>query len=259
MAFCSQTPVGVLAGRQALLEQREAAQHRHQQVVEIVRNAAGQLADGIHFLRLEQLRQRGFALARALFDAMFEFLVEALQLGGALRDALFQLGIEALQLARLAIQIDEHFHLGAQQLRHDRHGHVIDAAELVAAQLIRFGHHHRRDENDGGGLESRVLANHRRELEAVQIRHAHIDEDQGHFVLEQHLEGLARGGRLDEVLADLGQDDFVAQQLGVLIIDQQDIDLVRWLIGWSFGLSPQRCSHMRRAESNCSIFTGFAR
>ena len=32
--------------------------------------------------------------------------------------------------------------------------------------------------------------------------------------------------RLDQVLAELAQDDLVAQQLGRLIIDQQDVDLV---------------------------------
>ena len=39
---------------QALAQQLQTAQHRHQQIVEIMRHAAGQLADRFHLLRLEQ-------------------------------------------------------------------------------------------------------------------------------------------------------------------------------------------------------------
>ena len=40
--------------RQALAHQFEAAEHRRQEVVEVVRDAAGQLADRLHLLRLKQ-------------------------------------------------------------------------------------------------------------------------------------------------------------------------------------------------------------
>ena len=42
------------SSRQALLQQLEAAEHRHEQVVEVVGDPAGELADGLHLLRLEQ-------------------------------------------------------------------------------------------------------------------------------------------------------------------------------------------------------------
>ena len=74
------------------------------------------------------------------------------------------------------------------------------------------------------------------------------------FVLQQALERLARRRRLEQVLADLGEHDLVAQQLRLLVVDQQDIDLVGALMGQS-----HRCSHMRNADSSCSMFTGFAR
>ena len=47
-----------------LLHQLEAAEDRHQQIVEVVRDAAGQLADRFHLLRLEQRLAR--LLERAL-------------------------------------------------------------------------------------------------------------------------------------------------------------------------------------------------
>ena len=40
--------------RQTLAQQLQAAEHRHQQVVEVVRHPAGQLADGVHLLGVEQ-------------------------------------------------------------------------------------------------------------------------------------------------------------------------------------------------------------
>ena len=64
---------------QALAQQIEIAHHRHQQIVEIVRDAAGELADGLHLLRLPQLLLRLFAGGDFLH-----------QIGGALLDALLQ-------------------------------------------------------------------------------------------------------------------------------------------------------------------------
>ena len=66
--------------RQALPEQVEAAQDRHQQIVEVVRHPAGELADGVHLLRLEQLGERLLPLAGALLDAVLQLVIEAVQL-----------------------------------------------------------------------------------------------------------------------------------------------------------------------------------
>ena len=49
----------------------------------------------------------------------------------------------------------------------------------------------RRDEDDRGLLEARMLADHRGELEAVELRHADVDQDDGDVVLEQMLQRLA--------------------------------------------------------------------
>ncbi len=97
-------------------------------------------------------------------------------------------------------------------------------------------------------LEARMLANHCRELEAVEIRHAHVDEDQCDFVLEQALECLARRRRLEQVFADLRQDGLVAQQLGLLIVDQQNVHLVRMRLSCGHGaLSDAATCAARRA------------
>ena len=78
------------------------------------------------------------------------------------------------------------------------------------------------------------------------------------FVLEQEFQRLAGGARLDQVLAELAQDHLVGQQLRRLIVDQQDVDLVVCSPNVLHG-EPQRCSHIRSAESSCSVLTGLAR
>ncbi len=100
------------------------------------------------------------------------------------------------------------------------------------------------------------LADHRRQLEAVELGHDDVDEDDGDVLLEQVLERLPPGTRHDQRLAELAQDRLVAQQLRRLIVDQQDVD---GFVGAHARESDQRCSHMRNADSSCSVLTGLAR
>jgi hypothetical protein len=53
------------------------------------------------------------------------------------------------------------------------------------------------DEDDRGVLEARMLADHGSELEAVELRHADVHQDDGDLLLEQILQRLAGGGGLD--------------------------------------------------------------
>ncbi len=138
----------------------------------------------------------------------------------------FKLGVEPLELPGLAVKLGEDPDLGAQHLGDDRHRHVVHRAHLVAAQAIHIGQMDGGDEDHRRLLEARMLADHRRELEAVEIGHADVDQNDGDFRLEQVLERLAAGRCLDQIFAELPQDHLIAQQLRRLIVDQQDIDLV---------------------------------
>ena len=71
-----------------------------------------------------------------------------------------------------------------------------------------------------------MFADHGRELEPVQFRHADVDQDDGHIVLEQELERFAAGGGLDQILAEFLQDDFIGEQLRRLIVHQKNIYFV---------------------------------
>ena len=234
----------------------QIAEDHHQQIVEVVRDAAGELAEALQLLHLVHLRERRLALARALLDALFQLGVGLRQFGGALRDATLELAVELLELAGLAVQVGEYPHLGAQQFRHHGHRHVIHRARLVAAQQIQLAHLDRRDEDDRDAPEARMFADHRRQLEAIEVRHDDIDQHDGDLVSQQLLQRLVGRVRLDQVLAELGQDHLIAQQLGRLVVDQQDVDRRR---PGSRSRCPQRCSQMRSADSNCSVLTGLAR
>ncbi|MCJ7420764.1 hypothetical protein L8951_02920 [Sphingomicrobium astaxanthinifaciens] len=65
---------------QPLVDKVEAGLHRHQHIVEIVRDPAGDLAERFHLLRLEQRLFGGEQLGGALGDAALERSVEATQL-----------------------------------------------------------------------------------------------------------------------------------------------------------------------------------
>ncbi len=158
--------------------------------------------------------------------ALGEPAIRSFQFRGALGDVPLEPRVQLLELARLAEQFGKHAHFGAQHFRHDRHRHVIDRAHLVAAQPVDVGQMDGRDENDRGLAEARMLADHRRKLKAVEIRHADVDQHDGDVVLEQELQRFPRRRRLDQILVEFAEDDVVSKQLVRLVVDQQHVDFL---------------------------------
>ena len=149
-----------------------------------------------------------------------------LQGGRPLRDPLLQLAVQPLELAALAIELGEDLDLGPENLRDHRHRDIVDGPDLIAPEEIEIGQKHGRNEDDRGLLEARVLADHARELEAVEVGHVDIHQHDGDIGAQKMVEGLAGGIGDQEILAQFLEDGFVGQQLCRLVIDQQDIDLV---------------------------------
>src|SRR5688572_22179222 len=98
-----------------------------------------------------------------------------------------------------------------------------------------------------------MLADHARQLEAVEIRHADVHQHDGEVPLEQQSQRFCPGAGLDEVLTELGEDDLVGHQLLRQIVYEQDVDLLVPVHG------SYRWSHIRMADSSCSVSTGLAR
>jgi hypothetical protein len=64
-----------------------------------------------------------------------------------------------------------------------------------------------------------VVADHLRELEAIDLGHPHIHEDHGDVRFQQILQGFPGRTSLQQMLAELMQDRLIGEQLVRLIID----------------------------------------
>ena len=96
-----------------------------------------------------------------------------------------------------------------------------------------------------------MIVDHRRRLESVHARHAHIEQHDREFLLHEPLERFKPGAGRDQVLAQVLENGLVRQQARRLIIDQQDVHL-------RANLGVHRCNHIRTSDSSWSLFTGFA-
>ena len=109
-------------------------------------------------------------------------------------------------------------------------------------------------------------ADHRGQLVAVEIRHADVGQHDRDLVLQQRLERLAGRVGADQLLAELGEDGVVGEQLRRLIVDDEDLDRVRPQGDRHSGSNAERqsnritgASHIRSADSSWSVLTGLAR
>ena len=76
-----------------------------------------------------------------------------------------------------------------------------------------------------------MLTNQRRELESIKVGHTDIDEDQRHLIPQQAFECFAGRGGLEQRRACPAENRLIAQKLGVLVVDQQDIQLIGCVVG----------------------------
>ena len=223
-------PEILLVVRDPLAKEAEAPERRHEKIVEVMGDTAGELADRIQFLGFEELRHRILPLPGAKLDPAFQFLVQRLELlvGGLelrcpLLNPAFEVGIQSLQFPRLPIELHEDPHLGAQDLGNDRDGDVIDSARRIAAQAVGLGHHHRRHEDDRRLFEPGVAADQFHKLETVLLRHADIDQDNRDVGAQEMLQRLPRRLGHEQVLFKVLEDNLVAQQLRRLVVHEKDV------------------------------------
>ena len=135
----------LLVARQRAPQQVGVAAHDHQKVVEIVRDATGELAETLELLHLVKLSERDLTLAGALLDALLELEIGALELSRTFQNALLELAVQGFELTGLAIEFRKHLDLGAQHLRHDGHRNIVDRTHFVATQPVDVA------DLDGGG------------------------------------------------------------------------------------------------------------
>ena len=95
-----------------------------------------------------------------------------------------------------------------------------------------------------------MLADHRGELEAVELGHADVHQDDRNLVLEQLLQRLLGGRGDDQIVAKLTQDHLIGEQPRGLIIDQKNLHLVV-RPGRRPGLSDAATSAARTGVARC--------
>ena len=98
--------------------------------------------------------------------------------------------VQLLELARLPEKLHEYFDLRAQDFRNHRYGHVVDRTHLVPTQAINVGQQDGGNENQCRFLEARMIADHRRQLKTIDVRHVDVDENDRDVTLQQQLERL---------------------------------------------------------------------
>ncbi len=214
--------------REALVQQMQAALDDGEQVVEIVRHAAGELADRFHLLALAQRFFRLFAFLHLGLEAAVGV--------GQHHGAILQLEIDGAQGAL------RRRHHGQEQRRHDRQQHdrgiarqpplrrFVDGAEIDGAERQRGLADRREDGQTSAllhGARPRQRARHRplrvlgesREQPALGI----VDGDrldlridaQGGDVFARRLHVAERDRRGDAGGQDLRLDRDLAQALGL--------------------------------------------
>src|SRR4029079_262621 len=108
----------------------------------------------------------------------------------------------APQLLGLLMQVDEDGDLRAQQLGVERLEDVVDRAARVAAEDVLRVLADGGEKDDGDVLRPLALLDERCGLEAVQLRHLHVQEDEREVVLEKSRERLLARGGLYEIAAE---------------------------------------------------------
>src|SRR5215470_14734944 len=93
------------------------------------------------------------------------------------------------------------------------------------------------NEDDRRLLKAGMLPKHSRQLESVELRHAHVDEDHRHVGLEKILQRLSCRVRLDQHLTQLLKDHLIAEELRGLVVNEENIDGIM-------------CGHLRKPRAN---------
>ena len=184
---------------------------------------------------LVEERQAAFAVEAE--DAVRRQVEDALEPGfglgpAPLRGLQLAPGLAQLHLAQLlglpahglglVEELDEDPHLGPQRMGLVGLEDEVGRAQLVAGLDVRLGAVEGRHEDDRHVLGVGPGSDQPGGLEAVQVAHAHVQQDQGEVLLEELAEGLPARPRADQPLAEGRQDAFQRDQVGRCVVYQQD-------------------------------------
>jgi hypothetical protein len=105
----------------------------------------------------------------------------------------------------------------------ERLGDVVDGAEAVTAQAVHVVGVRGGDEDDRRRARAFLAGEQRRGLEAVHVRHLHVEQDQRELVVERRREHFVAGCRFDKIGVDAGEDAPDRDEVGPVIVGDEDL------------------------------------
>ena len=84
---------------------------------------------------------------------------------------------------------------------------------------------HCRHKYDCGCLAARMFPDQGCKFEAIELRHADVNENNGDVMFKKLAKGFVGRGGLEQILTKVLKDNLVAQQLGWLVVDRRILTL----------------------------------
>src|SRR6266508_2247454 len=186
---------------------------------------------GMHDLRPARLDQLGEGAGEVVERALIHIVQLAARERGPDLVGL-RLGEKAIPLLALAsqlgellllVQLDEDGDLGAQDLRAERLEDVVDRAGRIAPEDLLLVLRDGRDEDDRNVLRPFALLDQRSGLEAVELRHLDVEQDDRDVVLQELAEGVHTGVGIKKVLVERLEDPLEGEEVLGAIVDEEDV------------------------------------
>ena len=174
----------------------------------------------VHIVQLAVGESRPDLIRLRLGEEAVALLALAPELGQLL--LLQQLGLSP-KLCILVVQLDEDGDLRAQDLGTERFEDIVDGARRIAPEDLFFVLGDRRDEDDRNVTRPLTLLDQRGGLEAVELRHLDVEQDDRDVVLQEGAEGVLAGVGVEEVLAERIEDSLQREQVLGPVVDEEDV------------------------------------
>ncbi|MNQ77139.1 hypothetical protein D3C85_919980 [compost metagenome] len=125
--------------------------------------------------------------------------------------------------------LEQRVDLVAQDLGVERLQHEVHRAPDIALEHGILGLGNGRDENDRGEARTRIAAHQPRHLEAIHMRHLHIQQHQPHVLFQQTLQGRFAGiDATQQPVAAIEQSLHGLQIIRTIVHDQQCLPDAFW-------------------------------
>ena len=136
------------------------------------------------------------------------------------------LGDFFLELESCERKLHEHFHFRTQNSGNDGLHQIVHGASGVAFEDHFGGLHHAGEKDEWRRSRALPLANQRSGFDTGDIGHLHVEQDHRIVAIEHTAQSLGSRVRAIKILTERFEDGFQRLQIGRLIVDHQNVDLM---------------------------------